>query len=70
MLKFDDKELRFGGHRWKHIPIDSGDSIYLISDDGQVFNMDTRSLLKPCKHYVQGRYYVKLKDGNSKRKNS
>ena len=69
MLKFDDKELRFGGHRWKHIPIDSGDSIYLISDDGQVFNMDTRSLLKPCKQYVQGRYYVKLKDGNSKRKN-
>lgn len=69
MLKFDDKELRFGGHRWKLIPIDSRDNIYLISDDGQVFNMDSRKLLKPCKHYKQNRDYVKLKDGDGKRKN-
>lgn len=69
MLKFDEHELRFGDHKWKHIPIDSGDSIYLISDDGQVYNMDSRKLLKPCKLYKQNRDYVKLKDGDGKRKN-
>ena len=69
MLKFDDKELRFGGHRWKHIPIDSGDSIYLISDDGQVFNMDSRKLLKPCVNVVNHRKYVKFDNGSDKRKN-
>lgn len=69
MLKFDEHELRFGGHRWKHIPIDSGDSIYLISDDGQVFNMDSRKLLKPCVNVVNHRKYVKFDNGSDKRKN-